>query len=305
MFKSLATSVSPVTLKMEHYGTSHLLTRLFNPNGVLANGQILDRNNPAAYGPYTDTLGDFGIVISANGAPSATFDNLTRVALVNNTIRDFTFNGVVLDTFGDAQMLANIVANDIINNGPGNNNDLDNDGIFEVPSSGAAPVVPTESLFFDGMILRANGNSTLNARMNTNRLVDNFQQGLTIATTGQGAVNVVMDGNLFSNDIGGDNTNPAGVILDQDNLDMNVINAINGNICLAMTSNTFRLPILWNQFGAVPNIRVGLDGATNGFTNAALPLTDVVPVGFGLCDGLVTAEELFFQVDGGFPVSTH
>lgn len=286
-----------------------LINSVVQSNGVIAGvNEVLDRNNPNAYGPYSDTLGDSGIVIRAFGGgapPGALFDNLTRVNLVNNTIRDFTFNGVDIQSNGDAQLLVVAEANQIINNGPGENNDTDNDGIFETPSTGNAAVNPTESFFFDGMVIQANDISTLSARISNNGFVNNFQQGLRIQTTGQGTANVVMSGNRLSNDIGGDVTNPANVVLDQDFFDLDVINAVNGNICLAMSSNTFRLPINFTQAGAPvpPTIRVGLDGATNGFTDADLPAGTVLPVGFGLCDDLVTAEELFFQVTGGFPAS--
>ena len=36
-------------------------------NGLLANGELLDRTNPGAYTPYTDTLGANGVVITAQG----------------------------------------------------------------------------------------------------------------------------------------------------------------------------------------------------------------------------------------------
>ncbi|MDG1874586.1 MAG: right-handed parallel beta-helix repeat-containing protein, partial [Mariniblastus sp.] len=80
-------------------------------NGLLANGEVLDPLDPAAYTPFTDTLGAFGIFITADGGgapPGAIFDNLTRVNLVNNVVRDFTFEGITLATTGDAQMFTNI-----------------------------------------------------------------------------------------------------------------------------------------------------------------------------------------------------
>lgn len=274
-------------------------------NGVLAGAQVLDPTAPGGYGPYSDTLGDNGIIITANGGsilPGNSFDNLTRVNLVNNVVRDFTFSGINIQSFGDAQLLANVTANQILNNGPGENNDTDNDGIFETPSTGGAAVNPTESFFFDGLVVQANGNSTLSARISSNTLLNNFQQGIRIQTTGFGTVNAVASGNQLSNDIGGDVTNPAGVVLDQNQFDMAVVNAVNGNICLSMSANTFRLPILFANGGLPPSVGIGLDGASNGFTDADLPAT-VNSVGFGLCDDLVTAEELFFQATGGFPLN--
>ena len=224
------------------------------------------------------------------------FDNLTRISLTNNVIRDFTFEGVLLQTFGDAQMLANIQANQILNNGPGLDDDPDGDGIFEGPNSNA--VVPTEFGFHDGLEIIASGTSTISARVDNNAFINNFEQGVAIQTLGSARINMVMNSNRLSNDIGGDNTNPAGVVLGQDVFDMFVANSATGDICLGLSNNTFRLPI--GFAGDLPGIDVGLDGATNGFT--AGDLTAANPglslVGFGVCDAVITAEELFFQANG-------
>jgi hypothetical protein len=104
-----------------------------------------------------------------------------------------------------------------------------------------------------------------------------------------------MNNNRLSNDIGVDTTPapPSGA----DIFDMDVINAPAGTICVDMSNNTFRLlPINFVQIGA-PNpaqFRVGLDGASNGFSDADLP-GFVGGGGYGLCDILISNEELFFQ----------
>ena len=274
-------------------------------NGNLAGAQ--DFTDLANYTPYQDTAGDFGIILQADGGGVVgDSDNLTRLNLNNNLIQDFTFEGVSIVGTGDAQILANINANVIQRNGPGLDNDPDGDGIFEGPNS----LIPNpfEFLFHDGMEIISAGNAVISARVDNNQFLNNFERGLTVQTVGQGTINMTMSGNSLSNDIGGDNTNPANVILGQNFLDMEVLNSATGNICIGMSANTFRLGVLFDQAGSpIPGrpLQVGLDGASNGFTNADLDPLEVGFVTFGLCDGLVTAEELFFQVTGGFPAPSH
>lgn len=276
-------------------------------NGILAGaGEVLDPTNPGAYTPYLDTQGDFGVFITADGgAPlGSVLDNLTRVNLQNNVIRDFTFDGVSLFTTGDAQMLAYVQSNQIFNNGPGLDDDPDGDGVPEGPNS---PIPnPTEGFFHNGLVIGAFDQSTISTRINDNSFNNNFERGIVMQTFGSGTINSVMNNNRLSNDIGVDTTPapPSGANI----FDMDVINAAGGNICLDMSNNTFRLlPVNFVQIGAaVPaQFQVGLDGASNGFSDADLPAF-VGAGGFGLCDNLVTAEELFFAAPpNNFPAPGH
>lgn len=270
---------------------------LTNSN-VQSNGSLTD--------PFGDTLGDYGIYIAATGGgapPGQNFDNLTRVNIVNNVVRDFTFDGITIESFGDAQLLANLSANQILNNGPGVDDDPDDDGFFEGPNSDA--VATDQGFFHDGLVLRANGISTLTARLSNNAMLANFEQGLTMQTTGSGTINATLDSNRFANDTGIDTTpSPPGPI-NFTNQDMNVLNSANGNICVGMTNNTLSLGVPFFINANIPtSLGVGLDGASNGFSNADLP-GFVTPVGFGLCDNLILAEELFFANSGNFSQSNH
>jgi hypothetical protein len=276
-------------------------------NGILAGaGEVLDPANPGIYTPYLDTEGDFGVVILADGgAPlGSLLDNLTRVNIQNNVIRDFTFDGVVLQTTGDAQMLAYVQSNQIFNNGPGLDDDPDGDGIPEGPNS-LLPN-PTEGFFANGLTINAFDQSTISTRINDNAFTNNFERGISLQTFGAGTIIADMNSNRLSNDIGVDTTPapPSGANI----FDMDVINSAAGNICLDMSNNTFRLlPINFVQVGPPnpPAFLVGLDGASNGFSDADLPAF-VTGGGYGLCDILITNEELFFQsAPYFFPVPTH
>jgi len=277
-------------------------------NGLLPlPGEVLNPAAPVGFTPFTDAQGTFGLVLSADGGgapPGALFDNLTRINLVNNVIRDFTFEGIQIMSTGDAQILANIEANSILNNGPGLNDDPANDGTF----TGATTMVPDPvNLFFhDGVEIIASDISTITATINNNAFLNNFQRGLTLQTIGSGTINSVLGNNRFSNDIGFDTMNQfMNTPFDGRITDMNVINAANGNICVGFTNNTFALNVAFLQAPPLQlprSLQVGLDGASNGFSNAALPLT-VGVVGVGLCENLITAEELFFVNSGGFEPS--
>lgn len=277
-------------------------------NGILAGDEVLDIAAPENYTPYSDTFGDFGILILADGGgvPGSLFDNLTRVNIQGNTVRDFTFDGITLQTTGDAQMLATVEGNQVFNNGPGLDDDPDGDGVFEGPNSEIPN--PNEFFFHDGLSVSAFGTSTISTRINNNNFLNNFERGVSLNTIGSGTINASMINNRLSNDIGLDDTPapPGGA----DIFDLEVFNSADGNICLDMSNNSFRLNLDFTQIApaGTPRIQVGLDGGTNGFTIADLTTANpgiIGPVGFGLCDDLITAEELFFQAAGGFPADNH
>ena len=91
--------------------------------------------------------GDFGIVVFANGADlgGGVFDNFTRINIADNIINDFTFEGINITGTGDAQLLVDIQTNQINRNGPGVNNDVQNNDTFAVPST--MSLLPRKSSF--------------------------------------------------------------------------------------------------------------------------------------------------------------
>ncbi|MFT5300055.1 MAG: hypothetical protein ACI814_000829 [Mariniblastus sp.] len=187
------------------------------PNGAQTVGGRSDDT------PFGDGAGSIGVFISAfgNADPTGNFnvqlpqgetgfaelvtdglnDNLTKVQLVNNTIQDFTFEGVDINTFGDAQMLLSLVGNNINNNGAGLNNDVDNNNVY----NDIGGVDPNELFFFDGVDINAFDDSTISARIRGNTFTDNFERGLSLNTFNTATINALVDTNVFfGNDRGTD-----------------------------------------------------------------------------------------------------
>jgi hypothetical protein len=69
----------------------------------------------------------------------------------------------------------------------------------------------------------------------------------------------------------------------------------NANFCLDLSNNLFQLGTIIADFSAGGDFELGLDGATNGFT---APVAGTTTAGFGICDALISAEELLFSARG-------
>ena len=132
-------------------------------------------------------------------------DNLTQLTLLNNTIRDFTFDGVNIATFGDAHLLLNVSGNTVGNNGAGLDTDADDDNVFsEEPGISAQPNA-NQLTFFDGINIDAFEASTISARINGNLFQDNLERGLSLNTFDDATINAIVSGNGFvGNDRGAD-----------------------------------------------------------------------------------------------------
>ena len=170
-------------------------------NALDPNGQETDAVLLAFYG---DRGVGFSEVVS-----DGDIDNLTRVSLVNNTIQDMTFEGVELNTRGDAHMLVEMTGNRIQNNGAGFNNDTNDDDRFNNQvADGFNPgdaADPNNLTFFDGVDINAFDQSVISARLNVNTFVDNFERGLSLNTYNSATINAVLGNNtFFGNDRGND-----------------------------------------------------------------------------------------------------
>ena len=268
--------------------------------GIISdNSAAFQVGNPAAFGPFTDQSGINGIIVNADGGgvPGALIsDNLTRVNLIGNTIEDFTQDGIVLATTGDAQMLATLRANQILRNGPGFDDDgATDDGVLD----GGGPVVdPTRGFFFDGLDVTANDSSTISLSVINNTFLNNFDRSINLTTNGTGRINSSIIGNRLTGDIGVD---PTAVSLDLFAGEIGVTNL--GSMCLDLSSNAFRAQPLDIQVGG-PTLTLGLDGLTNGFSFADVGGV-FTPSAFGLCDALIDAEITTFSSAGGFTSNDH
>jgi hypothetical protein len=200
---------------------------VIRPHGIQGDGTRGDNT------PFGDIDGTAGITITAFGAgvlsgqdnrtdrpdidpfysqyfpleivSDGNLDNLTRVTLLDNTIRDFHENGVDISTFGDAQMLLNMVGNSIINNGAGYNSDNNNNNVYSEQAVDDTTPDINHLAFFDGVRIRAYDQSTLSANIFQNTFVDNFERGLRLNTFNRAVINASMRNNVFfGNDRGED-----------------------------------------------------------------------------------------------------
>jgi len=173
--------------------------------------------------PFADGAGFQGVVVNANGQANITGnlnvllpsneqasfvetvtdgieDNLTQVTLLNNSIQDFTFEGVDINTTGDAQLLLTLASNDISNNGAGADNDISNNG-----TGVDNDATPNQLFFFDAVDINAFDESTISASITGNVFRDNFERGLSLNTFNSATINAVLTNNtFFGNDRGQD-----------------------------------------------------------------------------------------------------
>ena len=251
--------------------------------------------NPVLGGPPLFS-GVNGLVLTTTGGiipGTMESDNFTQVNFTGNTVQDFIFDGVQIFTFGDAQLFANIAANQIINNGPGQDNDgVTDDGILDGPTMAFDP---TTGFFFDAIDVTAAGTSTISLVATNNNFLNNFQRSLDLTTFGSGQILASATGNRFASDIGVDGTMFS---LDLANGELGV-QTNGGQISLGLASNTFAsLPAInVINLGVIGDVTIGLDGLSNGFNAAAVP-GFFTPSSFGLSDALVDAEGSVFEALG-------
>lgn len=291
-----------------------MLDFLLTDSDIQSNGTLTQPGDPApdigvVIPPFTDALGDVAFVLNAVGDPStAALDNLTRIQLTNNLIRDWTFDAISLNTDGDAQLLAYVISNEILSNGPGIDNDPNNDNIPEVGDSGAVIPSPGELNFHDGLEINAFGTSTISARIEGNNFVNNYELGLNINTFDSGTINASINNNAFANDIGEDSNNvitgTAIPIIDNSEFDFSAFNGNQGSMNLALSSNVFKLDALFNQ-ASTNGFNLELDGSSNGFTDTSLFISPGInTTSVGLTEQLISDEELFFIAAGFVEPST-
>ena len=254
-------------------------------------------DQPEVGDPFLDFVGDIGFFANVTGDAGGALDNLTRIQFSNNLIRDFTFEAVQINTFGDAQLLAFINSNQILRNGPGL------DDVIEFPiddptttTMDFATVNENQANFLDAVTFNAFDNSLVSLRMNANALVNNYELGVNLFTTDTATINASINFNNFANDIGQDADATAVNIATSFITDFAATNTGFGTMCLDLSSNSFRSGADFNQFSASPFV-VELDGATNGFTDAGLGF-GITTGSVGICEGLISDEELFFAAAG-------
>ena len=269
--------------------------------GVPFTNDPLDQ--PEVGDPFLDFVGNIGFFANVSGDFGGALDNLTRINFSNNLVRDFTFEAFQVNTFGDAQLLTTLDSNQFLRNGPGL------DDVIEFPIDNPmtttmdfATVNENEANFLDAVTFNAFDNSLVSLRANANSLVNNYEAGINLFTSDTATINASINFNNFANDIGQDMDATAVNIATSFITEFAATNTGFGTMCLALSSNTFRAGADFNQFSANQFI-VELDGATNGFTDAAL-FPGIVTGTVGVCEGLISDEELFFAASGGVDAAT-
>ena len=225
--------------------------------------------------------GNHGIEITAVGSTAtAAVDTRVRLDITGNTIESFlSGDGIGILAGGDAHVLAQIEANSITDNG------FNND------------VLP----FGDGINITAVDESQIFTRIVNNLVTRNAEQGLRFDTFDEGSITAVVVGNnMAGNDLGEDAGNDP--TIDNNIADMAAVNAVSGNICLAMTNNFFTLDVVLNNLSGPGNFLFERNGLTVSEPQLIfLPSIASFSIGtFSLvCEPAIEAEEAIF--DSLFP----
>ncbi len=234
-------------------------------NSVLSNGLL---GAPA---------GNHGIQVTAIGSTAtADVDTRVRLNITGNLIEAFNSgDGIGILAGGDAHVLAEIEANNIIGNG------FNND------------VLP----FGDGINITSVDEAQVFTRVVNNLVTGNAEQGLRLNTAGEGSITAVVVGNnMAGNDLGEDAGNDP--TIDNNIADMAAVNAVSGNICLAMTNNFFTLDVVLNNLSGPGNFLFERNGLTVSEPQLIfLPNIAAFSIGtFSLvCDPAIDAEAAIFD----------
>ena len=237
----------------------------FRNNRILNNGAGFN-NDPDNDGVFDEqpvsTTEDPNNLFFADAVRINAFDN-SRIStrIVNNLFQDNFERGLTINTYQNATINASVINNAF------DNNDRGEDGDNTVPNSDPA-VNLDDSGIFD---FEAINNAEFSLRAHQNP---------------------------FGLDNNGD-------ILDADDDDIPDIFFTDGvapgfaNICLDLSNNVFQLSVNIADNATPPgDFQLGLDGATNGFTDNSFQVFGTTPSNFGLCDQLISNDEAFFAGNG-------
>ncbi len=233
-------------------------------------------------------IGNHGVEVNITGDDTnAAIDSRLRLNIVANVITGFdSGDGIDIQSNGDAHVFAQIVGNSITGN-----------GINQVATG--QPAIP----FGDGIDITAADDSQIFTRILNNQITGNAEQGVDIDTVGDGQVTALLVNNFISgNDTQDDATTP---VNEANNADMTVNNDVTGNICIAMSTNFFSLPVIFNNLSGPANFRVELDGLTNGpGVPVFLPGPGAFTIGpfSTICSPAIDAEEAAFEANGFVPL---
>ena len=245
------------------FGDSSLLLDFTN-NEILNNGAGFDND------PNNNNRFDDQAIPNTENAGQGIFQDAVRInafgdsrisaRIVNNLFQDNFERGLSIDTYDSATIIGSITNNAF------DGNDRGQDPNNNIPGTNTALdddlITDFEAINNEEFFLRAYESA------------------------------VVLD----------DGGNP--IDIDDDDVpDFGVFDAIPtgfATMCLDLSNNVFALGVIIEDFAATPgDFQLGLDGATNGFTqNDLFSFSPPTASGFGLCENLITTEELFFAAQG-------
>ncbi|MEM7455599.1 MAG: right-handed parallel beta-helix repeat-containing protein [Planctomycetota bacterium] len=251
-------------------------------------------NNPTRLAGF----GANGVQINVAGDALTAFeDSRTRFELLDTTVSGANFDGLEINTTGDARFLADFTGNLIELNGfIGDSGDqATGAGEIETPPDGTGL-----GTFFHGIDVNATGPSVVNLRLTANDIDRNSEQGVSMTTGAGSTINSLWTTNDLSvNDTTDDPDTPGP---EDNNFDWFVGNGFGGNICLALTNNNDSNGRLLINASAAVDFELELDGLTNGFGPGAVP-GNITLLPFGsTCEGRIEAEEAAFGALGFIPL---
>ena len=265
----LGFALSGSAVDIATFGDSNLLLD-FRNNRILNNGagRNNDANNNGRFNeqPVSAIEDPNNLLFTDAVRINAFGDSRISARIINNLFQDNFERGLALDTYQSATINALITDNAF------DGNDRGQDGNNNPPG----------------------GNGMLNdSTMIDFEAINNEEFFLRSYES-----NVVLDNAGNPIDLDNDNVADFGVL---DDVPFGF-----ANMCIDLSNNVFALNAIVGDFSLAPgDLRLGLDGATNGNTiTTPFPADTPTLTNFGLCEQLITTEELFFA-ERGFVTPGH
>lgn len=257
----LSEAMSGAAIDIGTFGDANLLFTL-EESRILNNGAGYnnDADNESFFNDQPVVLQeDPNNLLFVDAVSINAFDSSFISSRINNNLFQDNFErGLAIDTYDSATINASIANNAF------DGNDRGEDGDNNIPLSD-----PAVALDDDGFI-------DFEAINNEEFFRRSYETTIGIDFDGGG----ILDGN--DDDI-------------PDLLLSDVTTPGFANMCIGLSNNVFQLAAVLQDFSTAPgDFQLGLDGATNG----PLFSTGTTATTFGICDQLITNEQLFFEANG-------
>ena len=262
-FNGIGRAFEGAAVDIGTFGDSQLLLD-FRNNRILNNGAGFNNdanNNDDFVDQAVSVVEDPNNLFFIDAVRINAFENSqVSTRIINNLFQDNFERGLTIDTYNSATIVASVINNAF------DNNDRGEDGNNEFPNSDV-------NLLDSGI---TDFEAINNAEFNLRPYLNPFG----------------LDGD--SNVIDADDDDIADIFF-TDGLEPGF-----ANLCLDLSNNVFQLGVDFEDNATLPgDFQLGLDGATNGFTNNSFfGFPNPTVSNFGLCDQLISIEEAFFAGNG-------